>query len=892
MRLLGCHIENFGKLQDFTIDFEENPTVVNERNGWGKSTLASFIKVMFYGFAGEKKRGDVLERERVRFRPWQGGVCGGEIRFEAGGKRYLLNRTFGAKEADDTFALYDAATNLLSEDFSRNIGEELFQINQESFLRTVYIAQSDCVTGTTDSINAKVGNLADNLDDINNYEKVQQRLKDLKNSLTPARKTGALRKLRDEIDGLKNEVRKKSLVEGAIAELEAKLEDCDREKEAARREQNALQEELMALSRQKETAAKKEQYEKILRQCGERQAALETCEEFFGGRAPQRAQLQQIVEKHNVMLRRESDRQANALGAAEEIDIAKYRHKFMAGMPGEELFTRGRELSEQLDDLRREAARRGFSAAEEQEADDIRNRLGGRRIREEDIDHYLRQWNLRGEIKGGLGTKRATLRSLRAVEESGAARERRRKRAAGIGSFLFSLCLVLAGVGLYVFEPVAGMILSAAGAVAAAVSLALHVIGGRRKTVGDNAAAGGAAALEREIAQDEETMAKAQEEVLHFLDRLGPGAAWEGQGVRDILYGLKDDLKRLGRLEARQQDYRALRYEERIAAAENELRTLLQPYYTAEEIAEKNAGDLLTDLDGCRRICLQLSAKEDRYRQADAECAALQAEIHTFLAEYGQGEAQDTDAALGQMSQRLAGYEKDLEELERCRNERAEFEHNYDTGSFREAVFESLRDTDEVKVLLQAAAKRQEIAGENRNSYLAQLDERQQEAEQLELAGERLGRLEEQYEKEYLYYCNLERTSEYLAKAKESFSARYMEPIMSAFRRNFEEMSRISGEDFRIDANIRITKREVGEQRDTKALSAGSQDLIGICLRMALIEAMYQKERPFLIFDDSFINLDDEKLGYAKEFLRGAAERYQIIYFTCHGSRALEQEMI
>ena len=40
----------------------------------------------------------------------------------------------------------------------------MFKIDAQSFERTVFIGQSDCVTATTDSINAKIGNLADNTD--------------------------------------------------------------------------------------------------------------------------------------------------------------------------------------------------------------------------------------------------------------------------------------------------------------------------------------------------------------------------------------------------------------------------------------------------------------------------------------------------------------------------------------------------------------------------------------------------------------------------------------------------------------------------------------------------------------------------------------------------------
>ena len=34
MELLACHIENFGKLSDFTINFSSGINVINEPNAW------------------------------------------------------------------------------------------------------------------------------------------------------------------------------------------------------------------------------------------------------------------------------------------------------------------------------------------------------------------------------------------------------------------------------------------------------------------------------------------------------------------------------------------------------------------------------------------------------------------------------------------------------------------------------------------------------------------------------------------------------------------------------------------------------------------------------------------------------------------------------------------
>jgi len=91
-----------------------------------------------------------------------------------------------------------------------------------------------------------------------------------------------------------------------------------------------------------------------------------------------------------------------------------------------------------------------------------------------------------------------------------------------------------------------------------------------------------------------------------------------------------------------------------------------------------------------------------------------------------------------------------------------------------------------------------------------------------------------------------------------------------------------------MDANIQVTKRALGQQRETGAFSAGNKDLINIVLRTALVEAMYQKEKPFLVIDDSFVNLDGKRLETAGNFLKQIAKDYQVIYFTCHESRVLE----
>ena len=56
MKLISCHIENFGKLHNYSVDFSDGANMVCEENGWGKSTFAAFVRAMFYGLEGDRKR--------------------------------------------------------------------------------------------------------------------------------------------------------------------------------------------------------------------------------------------------------------------------------------------------------------------------------------------------------------------------------------------------------------------------------------------------------------------------------------------------------------------------------------------------------------------------------------------------------------------------------------------------------------------------------------------------------------------------------------------------------------------------------------------------------------------------------------------------------------------
>ncbi len=139
MKLLQCKIENFGKLSDVSFDFSEGCQYILRGKRMGKKVrLRILSNYVLWLLNGNKQ--DKLVNERKRYFPWQSakGVYGGSVKFETEGKSYQLNRVFGKKDKDDIFELYDLSTNLPCEDFSENIGVELFGIDAASFGRTVF----------------------------------------------------------------------------------------------------------------------------------------------------------------------------------------------------------------------------------------------------------------------------------------------------------------------------------------------------------------------------------------------------------------------------------------------------------------------------------------------------------------------------------------------------------------------------------------------------------------------------------------------------------------------------------------------------------------------------------------------------------------------------------
>ena len=885
MRLVECKIENFGKLSQKRFVFHEGCTFFCQENGWGKSTLAAFLKVMFFGFENERGR-DAYNNQRRRFEPWQGDVYGGEITFETGGSTYIFNRVFGRREKEDTFVLRDGQTLLPSKDFSVNIGEELFQIDRESFARTVFLAQMDCETDTTSSINAKIGNLEDLSDDMKNYEKADRALKERLDKMAPRRKTGLLYKKREEISQKQALIEEGKVIGSTLKHLQEERERLQKEEKRAAKEQDDLQEKQKEIGAQLDLQAKKEKYQLLCQAYEERNAAKEERERYFPyrDRIPQEEEMTACMNLVREYQQAEKDLEHYRLSEEEETAFRDWYPVFagetFSSGEWEDIADRIRKLPE----LRYAAAGKRLTEDEEEEL----RRYGRQFVKGVPDDHVIeelqRSWKAYETDRHELQTKEVYLRTYQEMQRDREREKESRKASlvlpAGILLFLLGAACLFVNLGI----GTAGMFL---GVILAVVGL----LGSRkRKAAGLEPEENSYQRMTEEI-EEERIRQQAAEKI--FRDFFAEyGMEYEEDLAELKFVQLRESARNYQKLTRKKEEYDRSNQDESYRQNKSAIRAFFQKYLPGRVMEESEYSEVFRRMEAAWDTCRSCIEKKNAAQKTIAEAEGRKQKIMEFLSEYGFQQEEDLYEQLSSMRDHLLGWKTACREWKRALEDKEKMEReeglenligdrHIASGEGQEASMEEL------------AVQAQKLAEERENLSRSIMHCNQQIEEKEEIYNdrmeekERLQILKEEYEEGKKKYHRMEQARKYLEMAKNSFTQKYMEPVMSGFEKYYTMLTGHSAGQYQMDASTRLTVNEQGLPREIRFLSSGNRDLTGICMRMALIDAMYQKEKPFIILDDPFLNLDRERTERGMAFLKEIEKEYQIIYFTCHESRSL-----
>ncbi len=859
MKLIFCHIENFGRLRNFDYRFEEGLNVICRENGWGKSTFSAFLRAMFYGFSGSRRK-KAEENERERYRPWQGGVYGGLLVFEAGGKTYEMTRIFGRRESEDEFELRDAGTNLLCGDFSARIGEELFCIDRESFSRTVFTGQQDCPAAATDDVNALVADLTGRVGDMGDYEAAMKRLMEAANRLTPKRRTGSLYRRGEEIRRLERE-------KSSGAELAEKIKICgQREREAAAQEERLTaklqglesqirlaaereEEARRALERETLTAGNREVYRRLCAARDHRKKEFEKASSFFPGRVPSLAEVEQNLSGCREMERIEARIQASALDKDEQRRLSDLEEEFRGkgNSPYEVFGGKGNSPYEV------------FGGKEEAPYEAIRGK-------EEASEEETRQKRkLPG--KENRGIEKTSKEDNRLPGTSPIERSRRPGTSPGQG-FLYLVCCLAGAVlfaagltGAILIHEALFAVVSAVGALTTAAGLYFYFINVNNVNAVNNINTvnninNGNIVNDTNMESDPEKK---------------PDRQWNGEA--DDENGLAGLTAAQNLREARREYLNLLEKERRTDELYGEWSGIRKPILDfLKELGFSPREDLRAQLETLRDAADDCEDAGKLLREAEGELRLYQSEMSAKGIGLPVEENKGENSADNSMPEAEKGYGQ---------NRAGQGRNEERTSDSEDRMRNYRREADETHAALMRCR-------EKRADCSREMEELHEEYEEWEYSMQCLETMRAQQAAESVRYGRVIAAAACLSKAKETMTARYADPIAGHFRRYWEMITGYSAAGIQVDAESRVTIEERGKKRQASLLSAGYRDLAGICLRVALADAMYppgRRERPPLIMDDPFTGLDDEKMDGAMRFLRETGKTYQILYFTCSASR-------
>ncbi|MBO5657182.1 MAG: hypothetical protein J6R94_03260, partial [Agathobacter sp.] len=650
----------------------------------------------------------------------------------------------------------------------------------------------------SDGINAKLGNLGETTNDINNFEIANKALKELLNQLTPDRITGSLQKrknlitqIRQDISNLDGAVEGYEKIEGKYLTLKVQLEELVQIRENYAKA-------LVVASEDSRKAELYKQYERLCEEVRAREEALERFVKVFPKGAPAKQEFDQQMQNVRGL---EALKTSMSHGAFRDNEKEAWS-----------------KLSPMFDEkpLKLEAVEDSISALSV-------------------MDHF------RGELAKlelRLETKQNQKQEVEKWSLSSA--ETKSNRGFAILGFIILLLGLAVGANAFLqFLPAGKGIL---GYVVAAVGIVLGVICIIIGTSSASKVKNAHVSLEEKKKEQLDEIHQELHSLTEQIDKIKENSTMVATTIQKFLaeYGISCELSQ----------YRDKLYE-------------LKSFY-GEYIRLKN--------------------KREEYLTWTGSYEKQLENLRDFARTYDLYLGEDVSGQMNHLQNKDIEYRMAKTALEESTKKKEAFE------SAREQSFWTKEarcpyGLDELNEMIKEADWRLEEMKTTRSQYEKQLEYLK---ELLDQRDERKVELEEalrDQEDDQEKYRIAKLTQEYLQGAKEQFVSKYMAPIAEGFAKYYSLLTGCKDRDWMIDANLNLRLRQQGEYRDIPWMSAGYQDLLGVCMRLALVDAMYQEEKPFLILDDPFVNLDDKKVAYANQLLLQVSKDYQMIYFTCSKAR-------
>ena len=909
MKLLRCFIANYGCLHHFTCEFASPIHIICKPNGWGKSTLISFLCSMLYGLEASSRR-SIADNERKHYTPWQGGTFGGSIEFEANGNFYRAERTFGSREKEDTFCLYNLQTMQPSQDFSGNLGQELFGIDRSGFLHTICIPQGSLSAECNDSITARLCGIMESQDDILQYEKAISSIDSVLRTYVKTGKRGRIDTLLQEEDQVTQQLlrtaaasHQAAAVMDQIAALEEQKNSCTLELEHLRKKMHhKAQQSLYA------------HYRTLQSHLQDAEAALEQDESFFHDQFPDPADITLYLEQCTELSELENQYRETCLSEIQKQEYHFLQTVFAADMgscdmessdtafpdtnfsgiifsdtgfsdtgffdtgfsdnPSDNFSDRQKKLLLNSSLYQMEAGIL-FSSDTEYSVESAASSP----VNEQQLsvindarNQFFRFQSFQSDFIKANAECNELQQTLSEIHDRLSDSGQQGSGAGGSLTALFFLpvllCILIFAVLCFAFSfPAGGIIFSLMELAWILYGFFLYMKH-RKET----------SAYEQQKNQLSVLLHEKQQQCSAFSDSMQTCTTYISACFRQLnLPDPGDTLTEENCLLLLNQYYeqlinqRQLRvHKEKQIARQKEFYARLKKKYLdynrlilSQQRNRQKYHDIMQNISGflspyytlpkeisssfLENRLFDLQTRLSRYLTAMNHMKTASEEIHRFLYEHP-----DFDYSGQEDNTDIRDTMGDMESLPQLQQQEYRIQEHLDF-----CTAEIVKLQSELLPLQSLADTRSGL--EDRKAHLTK-----------------------QIENCRTHYHTLSLTSQYLKQARDQFTGHYLKSIENHFQHYISLFGREILSGITLDSDFRALIPDHGILYHTDWFSKGTQDLIHFCIRLSIITDLYPDETPFLILDDPFVNLDDSARRQAAEILNRLSDKWQIIYFTCH----------
>lgn len=825
MKIIKIEIKAFGALKNYILKPKDNLISICEHNGYGKSTICSFISFMLYGIPKKTLKNNL----RARVIPYNESVAGGTLELEVNNHLYRIIGKFYNKQKDDSLLFYEG-TKLID----AIPGEYLFNLDYESFMKTVFINPYDLEIKPTSNITSKLGHYSLDQSDETSFDNAMKYLSELKKSYKPLRSNdikGSIAISKNKIAHFKDE----------ISNLKSKEIALNKSKE----EYNQLMLESIRLDKEYRASTEAEKINTYFSYYEEKKEKLENKKEemnlllnnYPAGIMPMTSidELSDLV-KINSLIKNNQRNASLSLDDEKRLEYLKVKFK---DLPSND------EIN-----------------AKRMDVINLRNLMNTSCCLTDEESNLLKKYQYidKDELLSKIDKLNEEYEQTKNINVIPIKNNHINFIMLIISAIFFIGGLGAGFINKYLFA------ISLLGLVFILIFAFLYLNNkvNYQNKVKENLSCG----------------VRVKQDIILNIDKiLIPfGFSSELNGNKDIAITLfKEELKKYDDVLNNKAilDAKNATNKENIVIIKDRLDTFLKKYGYDISDYSTSLDYMVKDIFNLNELLSKQKENEEKQAQYKKDLDSNEAKINAIKLRY-QIMTDNLEDYLNKVRVDLNTFVNLEQEISLLTKDVDDYYVKYDLASKK--INDNFRSSEEVHekyndVLSKISSLANYIS--NLENDLEALDDYKQNLENENL---KLEKLNQNYE-------IITMTIDFLKEASLNIKNKYIKPVKDSFL-YYANMLNTLGINVMIDEDYNISFSDGMTVKEYNELSSGEMTSVMLCYRLSVMDNIF-KEKPFVILDDVFQSLDSDNLLLVKKMLIKLSEHQQIIYFTCHESRMI-----